>query len=555
MRTMITATAVAFMAMGVSPGALADQDRHVLTVNIEIQSSWSRNFNPFNETTRLRSTREFIYEPLVIYNVFDQGQPHYRLAISDDYADDLMSIAFDLREGVTWSDGEPFTAEDVVFTYEMIRDEPALDLWGMWDDRLESVEAEGDHRVIFHLQEVYTGVHERIAEVPVVPMHIWSEVSDPVSYANTDPVGSGPFTEIDRFSSQIYVQCRNPHYWDNDNLEVDCLRFPQLGSNDNVLLAGADGELDWFGSFIPDIDQTYVAHDPDHHHYWLPPGSLVGMVLNLNASADGNREAFNDINFRRAFSMAMDRQAMVNVAGYGYPTINQDPSGLGELYALWADADILAEFSEFMDYDLDAAGALLAEAGYEDSNGDGYLNTPSGESIRFELIVPNGWTDWVNTVRIAVSDLQDLGLNVEARTPEVAAWDEAYISGEFTGGINSWLPGVTPHRQIDGAYHPRFVDRRRDAAARYHNDELVGLLEQFYTVAEQSEQETIMHEMQAILSRDMPIIPVFNNPMWYQYNDSRFTGWWNADNPGGRPQPHAGNPERLLHVLDLSPRN
>ncbi|MCH8529230.1 MAG: ABC transporter substrate-binding protein [Saccharospirillum sp.] len=550
MKTTVTATAALVAALSLPQLSLAE--RHTLTMNIQQVTSWVRNFNPYNETTRLRSTREFIYEPLAIYNVFEQGQPYYRLAVAEAYSDDLMTFTYDLREGVQWSDGRPFTAADVVFTFEMLKQNPALDTGAIWN-RLEAVEAEGDHRVHFHLSEVNTGIHLRLVDVPVVPEHIWSSVSDPVSFTNDNPVGTGPFTEIERFTPQIYVQCANPSYWDAQAVQIDCLRFPQLATNDNTLAAAASGELDWFGSFIPDIDRTYVSRNPQHHKYWLPAGSMVAMIMNLETEHEGNREAFNDVNFRRAYSMAMDRAAQVNIAGYGYPTLNDYASGLGELYAAWADAELREQYLPFMSYDLDSARELLLNAGYQ-QNSNGFLSTPSGNSIEFDIIVPNGWTDWVNTVQIAAEGLQEIGINARVRTPEAAVWDQSLINGNYDSAINSWLPGATPHRMLDNAFHSRFKDNTRFAAARYHNDELDALLDQFFTITSLPEQQSIIHKIEAIIAEDMAYVPVFNNPMWYQYNDSRFVGWWSEDNPKGRPQPHAGNPERLLHLLDLSPR-
>ena len=118
---------------------------------------------------------------------------------------------------------------------------------------------------------------EKIVEMPIIAQHAWKDVADPVTFANETPVGTGPMTEITRFTPQIYEQCRNPHYWDAASLKVDCLRFPQIANNDQMLTAAASGELDWFASFLPDIDKTYVASDKDHHGYWFPPGSLVAV--------------------------------------------------------------------------------------------------------------------------------------------------------------------------------------------------------------------------------------------------------------------------------------
>src|SRR3954468_18795924 len=89
----------------------------VLTMHIEEESSWVRNFNPFNRTSYRQSTMDFIYEPLVVFNKMQNNKVYYRLAKGMTLADDLKSVTFDLRDGVLWSDGKPFTADDVKFSF------------------------------------------------------------------------------------------------------------------------------------------------------------------------------------------------------------------------------------------------------------------------------------------------------------------------------------------------------------------------------------------------------------------------------------------------------
>lgn len=539
----------------VLPAGLAqaqDDDRAILTIVPQQLTAWVENYNPFNTTTVLPTVIDFMYEPLVIFNALQGGTPEYRLAESYEYSDDLLTLTFTLREGLTWSDGMPLTANDVAFTFDLMAEYPALDARAVWP-KLESVTAVDDRTVEIRMKEVDAGLIYQLVQVYTVPEHIWAEVGDPVTYSNNATVGSGPLTEIERFTPQEYIQCANPNYWDAESLHVDCVRLPQLANNDQVLTAAANGELDWFGSFLPDIERTYVGTDPDNHGYWFPAGSPVFFSLNMETSEPGLDEAFNDVAFRRAFSMAMDRQAMVDIAGYGYPTVNDYPSGLGRAYHSWNNPEVEAEYGQYTQFDIEGARALLNEAGYSDVDGDGFIDSPSGEPIAFSIIVPNGWTDWVNTVQLAVEGLNELGINASMQTPESPAWTDQLIAGDYQAAINSVTTGVTPHYFMDQSLHSRHIGQSRFQSSRYTNPELDAALDAFNGTTDEAEQTEIMNEIQMLIAADMPLINVFNNPLWYEYNTARFTGFFNADNPVARPVVYSGVPERLLHLLALRP--
>ena len=549
MKLTVTAGLLASVAIWTTA---AQAEETVLSALPEQVTAWVENFNPFNQTTAAPSVLDFMYEPLIIFNAMDGGKPIYRLATAYEYSDDLGSITVTLREGVEWSDGEAFDADDVVKSFELALSDPALDSVGM-AQTLSGVEKIDAHTVRFTLSTPSSQAMYQIVRVPVVPEHIWSAVADPVTFTNPNPVGSGPLTEIRRFTPQEYVQCRNSNYWDAESLKVDCIRFPQIANNDQALAAAANGELDWMGSFLPDIENTYVAKDPEHHSYWLPGGSMVAFYMNFEAPAAGDKAAFNDVAFRRAVSMAFDREAMVEIAGYGYPTINQYPSGLGRAFHSWNNPEVDDKFGAFTQYDIEGAKALLAEAGYKDIDGDGFIETPAGEPIDLEVIVPNGWTDWVNSCQIAVEGLNAAGIKANVSTPESAVWTEKLINGDYDMAINSVRVGPTPFNQYLDSMHENNQTKSRFAASRYYNAELSGLLDAFTQTSDAEKQMAIMGDVQEIVGAEMPLVTVFNNPNWYQYNTKRFTGFFNADNPVANPVVHKTNPARLIHLLSLRP--
>lgn len=524
----------------------------VLTVSSEQTTTWVRNFNPFSQTSSRATTREFIYEPLVIFNRLKGNEPNYRLAESYELADDLKSITFKLREGLKWSDGEPLTADDVVFTYDYLKKFPALDFVSV-SPLMDSVEKLDDRTVRFNLKQPNSLIANTIVSMPIVPQHIWSKIEDPVTFTNENPVGSGPLTEITRFTPQVYEQCRNPNYWDAAHLAVDCIRLPQLADNPQVLAALADGTLDWATSFVPDIDNTFVAKDPEHNKYWFTPSSLVSFSLNLATTDENNKKAFNDVNFRRAVSMLIDRQTIVDVAGYGYPLVNEDPSMLGELYKAFANPEVATKFGQYGKFDKDAATALLDKSGYVDKDNDGFRDNPDGTPIAIDIEVPNGWTDWIDAVQIAIESLKGAGLNVKMSTPEEAVWASDLIDAKYSMTLNALASAADPYFPYIRSFNPADFGKSRFSAQRWTDPEVMDMLSKYTQVKDPAERKSLMDKIQLKVAEAMPVIPVYNSPSFYEYSTKRFTGWANADNPAFSPVVSNANPSRLLQLLALKP--
>jgi peptide/nickel transport system substrate-binding protein len=478
------------------------------------------------------------------------------MRLAEDYrmADDLMSVTFDIRKGVTWSDGEKFTADDVIYTYKLLEDKPELDQRGI-NKWVKSLDRLSEYQVRFNLSEANSNLPYEIAQISIVPEHVWKDVKNPTEFTNENPVGTGPFTEIDTFTPQLYIQCRNPNYWDADNLDVDCLRVPQLANNDQLLGKVINSELDWTSSFIPDIDRTYAAANPNHH-YWYPASGTQAFMVNHKNSDPAKKEALTNVDFRRAFSMALDRQTIIDIAFYGGGTVNDFASGLGYAFEAWSDESVHNKYKRYNTYDVDGSKALLKKAGFKDVDGDGYVDTPSGKSFELLIQSPNGWTDFNNTVQLAVEQLQEVGIKARARTPEFAIYNQSMLEGNYDVAYTNYFHGADPHKYWNDAYNSALQGGEgmpRFAMHFYKNAKLDKLLDSFYKTADRDEQLNIAHGIQKIVAENQITVPVMSGAWMYQYNTTRFTGWWNENNPKGRPSVWAGVSERLLHVLDLKP--
>ncbi|WP_162062251.1 ABC transporter substrate-binding protein [Vibrio taketomensis] len=556
MKTTLLSAAIAATLTISTQTVAADLDKmSQVTIIPNHNPTLIRNFNPY-AVSRLHTARDFIYEPLVVFNELKGNVPEFRLATGYEMSKDLLSITFDLREGVKWSDGETFDADDVVFTFDMVKKHPNIDDRGI-NSKIKSVEKLGQYQVRFHLNEVNTNISYEITLVPVVAEHQWKSVEDPASFMNPNPVGTGPFTELPQFTSTLFLQCRNPHYWDNANLEVDCLRVPQMNHNDQVLGELINARVDWAGSFIPDIDETFLKASADHG-YWFPPAGTQAFVFNYESKDKVKHEVMNDINFRRAFSMAIDRQTLIDIANYGNAVLNDFASGLGYAFETWSNEETHNKYKPFMTYSPEKAKALLAEAGFEDTNGDGFVESPSGAEFELAIQSPQGWTDFNNTVMLAVEQLHEVGINAKARTPDFSVYNNSMIAADYDIAYTNYFHGPTPHTYWNSGYHSRMQQPEgmpRFAMHHWQNAELDKLLDSFYKTADSKEQLKIAHSIQEIIASNQVTVPVLSGPNFYQYSTKNFTGWWTKDNPKGRPMIWEGTPERLLHVLDLKPRS
>jgi len=517
----------------------------VLEVSVEQQASWVRNFNPFAGGARW-PTQAGIHEPLLVHSAV-QGAFVPWLATAWAWEDDSRSLRFELRPGVSWSDGQAFSAADVVFTFELLRDVPALDQGAVWSF-LAAVERDGDHAVRFRFARPYSPGLDGVARQPIVPAHVWSKVADPLRFTNPDPVGTGPFTEVRVFRNQVWELGRNPRYWQPGKPALEALRFLVYPSNDQANMALVSGELDWAGNFVPAIDRTYVAADPAHRTYWFP---LVGSTVFLYTNT--TRPPLDDVRVRQALSMAIDRDLLVEVATYDY-TRPADGTALSDAFSRWRDP--VAAQAPWVRHDVRAARELLHDAGFH-PDADGRLVGPDRRPLELTLAVVSGWSDWVRAAQVIARDLGAVGVGVRVRALDFSPWFEQVQTGDFDLAIGWSNEGATPYAFYRLLMSSATVKPVGSAAAgnwhRFASPEADRLLAAFERTTDEVAQRAIVVELQRVFAREAPSIPLFPNPSWGVANTTRFVGFPSAADPYAQLSPNP-TPECLLVLTRLSPR-
>ncbi len=540
---------VALVAAGCT-GPAPELPEGVLVISQEQTASWIRNFNPLTPAAAARwPTLCGVYEPLYVFNSL-RGEAVPWLATDTEWRDDRLTLRVTLREGVKWSDGTAFTAGDVVFTFDLMKENAGLDRRRLWRF-LQSVERVGENQVDFRFQHVFIPGREDVLAQLIVPEHVWSDVDDPVTFPNENPVATGPFTEVRLFRNQVFELGRNPHYWQEGRPRVEALRFPAYPSNDRANLALVFDEVDWAANFVPAIDRVFVERDPEHHDYWFP---LTGTTVFLYANT--MRAPFDDVRVRKAISCAIDRDLLVDVALFRYSRPS-DATALSDAYTGWRDPEVVAK-GDWVRFDREAAGAMLDEAGLP-LDEDGWRTGPDGKRLRYDILTVSGWSDWVRASQVIARSLQAVGIDASVKTYDFGAWFQRVQEGNFDLSLGWSFEGPTPYvfyRELMSTDTVRPLGKISGSNwHRFGSEEADRVIDAFEVETDPERRREQVAELQRIFSREAPAIPLYPNPSWAAYNTKRFTGFPSPENPYADPSPNKiDRADCLLVLTQVEPR-
>jgi peptide/nickel transport system substrate-binding protein len=487
------------------------------------------NWNPVMPWQYAMGIMTLVYETLFVYDpLANEYQPW--LAESGDWVSDT-EYELKVRDGVTFSDGEALTAEDVVFSFELGQQYDAVWYSPLWDF-LESAEAVDDTTVRFTFsQPLYQQWQNYLYDIPIVPQHIWSEYDEEqvTAGANENPVGSGPYLyETHSEDRQVYV--RNEEWWGTEALgmEMKPKRIVDIVNSDNNTALGLvlQGQLDLSNNFLPGVASLVGGATGGYSlktYYSEPPYMLAANTAWL--VPNHTRPPLDDAQFRKALAFSVNTPEIVERV-YGNIVAPANPTGLLPIWDEFVDQSVVDQHG--FSYDPDQARQLLADAGYTDGNGDGMVETPEGDEISLSLIVPNGWTDWMEAARVIANSAKEAGINVEAEFPDFNALVDARNAAEFDLLINNERQmSNTPWTYLRYVFREVQEPMNTDNFARYDSPEGRELLNQLdQTAIDDTEgMQQIISQMHEIQLQDTPVIPLWYNGLWSQYNEAVWTNW------------------------------
>jgi peptide/nickel transport system substrate-binding protein len=532
------------LALGVTTSARAASAASGGTLNIEMPwGTIADNFNPMVPNgTNAGGTLSCLYEQLFFLNtVTSQIVPV--LGTKSAWSKDGLKLTITTRSGVTWSDGKPFSAADVAFTFNYIKQYPAIDLNSIWKGSgLTSVAATGANTVVFTFSKPNTPMFVFIAGVYIIPEHIWSSNTSPNTDTNTKPVGTGPFV-LKSFSPTAVIYDKNPNYWMAGKPSINTVVLAAVKSNDTALLVLLAGNIDYTYDAITNPAKTYVAKNPATNKYWWPDTNINFLYFNTT------KAPFNDPKLRRAIAFGMNTKLIAQRAYYGGVDASnggQDAAVTGGQLKAWYPSSLKKlEWS----YNVKTAKALLKKAGYKLKGGK--LLTPKGKAIPKQqiLIGGPGWTDYIVIATMVSQELKALGISSSVVQQPWGSYSTNLPKGNYQLAI-SWGngPGPTPYFMDYNDFSKSKIGATGTNWSRFWNPTINKALVTYRGSSDLKVQKTAMATIMQQVMTNAPMVALTGRPNWFDYQTKSFTGFPDATNPYN----DAGAPDspgaRLLYL-------
>ena len=489
-----------------------------------LRVGWSSEpdlMNPLTSTTsEALEVLQLIYDKLTDYDADLNIVP--ALATSTDVSADGTEVTYHLRSGVTWHDGEPFTADDVVFTFSLIAGQKSSQ-YAQWLGDMKSVKASGEDVIVTFSQPQ---AFDPALSIPILPKHIWDGMStaDIQTFENDSPVGTGPYMFGEWKHGQTVSVTRSDTFWGTPPGAASVIWV--LYQNEDVMAQSLSaGEVDILTEVPPTIwdglggvsGLTAVS---------LPGFSFHHIGMNVSAASDSKGNPLllqKDV--RQALSYAVDRNQLVQLAlaGHGQPGSVLLPPAFGDfMLEIPADQQINAN--------PDMANQLLDQAGYTTRDADGVRQTPDGAPLRFRLIAIESTTVDVRAAELFRNAAAKVGIALDLNTMDENTLDAIVYGGtDWDLFVWGWDTGVNDPDYMLGIPLSTQIGGNNDVY--YANPDYDALYAQQATELDHDKRVDLVGQAQQLFYEDCAYIV-----MWYQdklqaYRSDLWTGF--ADTPGG----------------------
>lgn len=502
------------------------------------------NFNPLGTTSGAIITNnnaqpsELIYESLFAFNQVDGKL--YGL-IGKDYSWEENSIVVNLNKDAKWSDGNPLTANDVVYSYELSK-KYTVSYSGIWS-YLSSVEKIDDYKVKFIAEESNFNrlkLEEIISSIYILPQHIWEKIEQENGYdgtkllelTNDQLIGSGPYKLYYKDAAKIVLD-RNDEYWGTsvfgklpEPKYFINTYYKDNASGENAFKAG---ETDISQQFITNIWELWEKQDlPIQTYYSSKPYYIAGTIPSLlfNTTVSG----LDSKTVRKALAYAIDYDLIGQNAASGY-TEKMSPSLMLATDAEQSLIDINAiESLQWGSADTDTANSLLDSEGW--ITGSDGIREKDGQKLSFTIECPTGWTDWQAAIEIVIQSAKAVGIELKSYYPDTTVYYNNLSMGSFDislaryNGVGIANPWSRVNLTISSSDVSPIGQSAYSNYGRYSNSRADELLKLIANETDQTELKEYWTELNKIYLQDVPVIGLFyRTNQFYQVNTSVWDGF------------------------------
>ena len=516
---------------------------------------FAQTFNPYVSTSLgvEDNMQSMTYEPLLEFNIMQPTQaPMPWLASSYAWSNGGKTLTFTIRPGVKFSDGTAMTASDVAFTFNLLMKNSTLasQAPGPTPLPVSATAPSANTAVLTFSQPEYANLF-LIGSTYVLPQHIWQSVSNPATYGDANPVGTGPY-ELSSFNSQKVTFKQNPYYWQKSKVTVPEVIFPSYVSNTTANPALDSGQIGYAGNDVANVASDYLSSNPSNHTWtasqpWFADNNVVTLWPNAT------KAPLNDPKIRLAVSAGINRQQLSAQGETNYEPPATSSSGLllptqSALLDPSYNNDITSTSNEAK------VSQILTSDGYTKTGGKWMKN---GQPIKFSIEDPSSYTDYATDAQLIANQLDAEGFEVSFNGVQATQWYTDLAAGNFDAIIHWSNQGPTPWDYFD-----YWMDNTLTAPigkpagadyGRYSNPQVQALLAQYAGTNSASAQQQALNGLETIVATQAPVIPLLYGAAWYEYSTKDYTGWPTQSNQYIDPVPNSPYMEyTLLHLTPAS---
>lgn len=542
--TALAALSLGFIATSALPQEAAREDQLIFE-NISQRVTTPENYNPYLPSTLQHAGLQQVGQESLFYYNYETGELEPWLASGYEFNDTFDEVTISLRPEARWSDGEPFTADDVVFTMQMLKDHaPALG-GNSVDARtwIEEIEAVDEHTVRFQLTSanpryILNTFGVRIyGTAMIVPEHIWSE-QDPLTFSNYDleagyPVSTSPY-QLTSSTTTETVWTRRDDWWASESGFQDLpepveVLFRTAGSEERRAAMANANELDTLWVLGRDNFEQVVEQNPDITA-WFDEAPYAYLDPCPRYMAFNTTQApFDDPRVRWAVSYAMNRDAIVDIAweNLTVPAQWMTPDYPPFQSYMEENADLFEQY-DTLNYDTDRTTELMEEAGFE-MDGE-YWVDGDGNRVTLDLVIRQGEADQTRMAPVVTQLLQRAGFDATFQLTDIAAYTDALNSGRADAWLDVSCGGVSDPYATFELYHSRHAapagEIATGARTRWGNDQFDEVVNQMaVTAADDPAMHDLFREGLEVWLEEMPAVPLVQAALLTGFNEHYWTNW------------------------------